>query len=137
VKNSNTTAALDYRVASGLDGPVEEIVEEEGTRTAIRPLRDRLYVQRLFVASSKGGIIFPKAFKFGFSARQKINAISDVFRARVLAIGPEVRELVVGDEILVHSYADGDGSTLWTGVSVGEKDRMFIEFKDVVCGVEA
>jgi hypothetical protein len=41
-----------------------------------------------------------------------------------------------GDEILVWTYAAGDGSKLYTGDSVGEKDKMFVRMDDVVCAVE-
>lgn len=106
----------------------------------IRPLRDQLYVQRLKQTHYEGGVILKpetfKAGKNGFSAREKMNGIPDYFPAKVLATGPDVRELSQGDEVLVWSYADGDGSKLYTGESVGEKDKMFIKMDDVVCAVE-
>lgn len=105
----------------------------------IRPLRDQLYVQRIRETASAGGIILPETFKAGkngFSARQKMNAVPDHYRARVLATGPDVRELAQGDEVLVWSYADGDGSKLYTGEGVGEKDKLFIKMDDVVCAID-
>lgn len=102
----------------------------------IRPLRDLLYVERLRPKMTPGGLHLPETFKAGrtgHSAREKMNAISDTFPARVLAVGPQVREVEPGDEILVLTFADGDGSKLWTGENVGERDRMFIKPDDIVC----
>ncbi len=109
-----------------------------GEPNVIRPLRDQLYVQRLRESVSAGGIIFPETFspKKKFGARERMNAVPDHFRAKVLATGPDVRELAQGDEVLVWSYADGDGSKLWTGEGVGEKDKLFIKADDVVCALE-
>jgi co-chaperonin GroES (HSP10) len=110
----------------------------------ISPIRDWLYVERLREKESPGGIIFPETFKTGkggFSAREKMNAVKDHFMVRVLATGPEVQRsevsgLFQGDHALVWSYAAGDGSKLFTGESVGERDRLFIKPNDVVCAVD-
>ncbi len=105
----------------------------------IRPLRDQLYVQKLVETHYGSGIIVkPSTFspKKKFSARERMNAVSDTFHARVLATGPDVRELAQGDEVIVYSFADGDGSKLYTGDSVGEKDRIFIRMDDVLCAVD-
>jgi co-chaperonin GroES (HSP10) len=105
----------------------------------IRPMGDRLYVQRIRETVTAGGIVLPETFKAGkngFSARQKMNAVKDTFHARVLATGPDVRELAQGDEVIVYSFADGDGSKLYTGDAVGEKDKLFIKMDDVVCAVD-
>jgi co-chaperonin GroES (HSP10) len=105
----------------------------------VRPIRDNIYIQRIRPAQSAGGIIFPTSFKFGksgFSAKAKMDAIPDVFPAHVLALGPEVRELSVGDEIMVYTYAEGDGSKLYTGETTGERERLFIRPDDVVCAVD-
>ncbi len=106
----------------------------------IRPLRDQLYVQRIAETHYTGGVILKpgtfKAGKNGFSARERMNGVADYFAARVLAIGPDVRELSQGDEVLVWSYAEGDGTKLMTGDSVGEKDKMFVKMADVVCAIE-
>lgn len=105
----------------------------------MKPLGSRLYVERIRPAVTPGGIHLPETFKagkHGSSARQKVNAIEDTFRATVLAIGPDVRELSPGDIVVVFSFAEGDGSKLYTGESVGEKGRMFIGLDDVVCAIE-
>ncbi len=109
--------------------------------TTLSPLHDWIYVERLRVAESTGGILFPATFKAGkrgHSAREKMNATSDHFSARVLATGPEVRELAAGDEVLIWTFAEGDGTRLWTvdGFNSGERDRFFIKPDDVVCAVE-
>lgn len=100
----------------------------------IRPLRDQLYVQRIRPTQTEGGILLPETFKAGksgLSARQKMNAVPDFFLAKVLAVGPEERSgLQPGDHTFVWSYADGDGSKLFTGENVGEKDKLFITTKD-------
>ena len=57
-----------------------------------------------------------------------------LFHAIVLSCGPRVRELSQGDEIIVYSFARDE--SLYTGVSVGEKDRMFIEPDDVVFAID-
>ena len=99
-------------------------------QTAIRPLRDQLYVQRIRATQTEGGILLPASFspqkKFG--ARERMNSVPDYFLAKVLAVGPEERSgLQPGDHTYVWSYADGDGSKLYTGESVGEKDKLFIK----------
>ena len=94
----------------------------------IRPLRDQLYVQRVRPTQTEGGIVLPATFNYRFSARQKMNAVPDYFLAKVLAVGPEERSgLQPGDHTFVWSYADGDGSKLYVGESVGERDRLFIK----------
>ncbi len=103
----------------------------------IRPLRDLLYVEKIRPTHSPGGLLhLPSTFragKGGHSAREKMNATADHFPAKVLAVGPQVREVKPGDTVLVWTFAEGDGSKLWTGDSVGEKDRLFIKPDDIVC----
>lgn len=114
-------------------------VDGDETPRCIVPLRDRLYVQRLREKVSAGGIHFPETFRagrHGHSAREKMNAVRDTFHAKVLAVGPDVRELTQGDEVVVYSFAEGDGTKLYTGDSVGERDRMFIGIDDVVCAID-
>jgi hypothetical protein len=103
------------------------VTEEQ---TAIRPIGAGLYVQRVRATQTEGGILLPATFspqkKFG--AREKMNSIPDYFLAKVLAVGPEERSgLQPGDHTFVWSFADGDGSRLYTGDSVGEKDKLFIK----------
>jgi co-chaperonin GroES (HSP10) len=116
---------------------------EDDLRNVICPIRDNIYIERSIEKQSAGGIIFPETFNYRFSARLKMNAIPDVFRAKVLAVGTDTRELrdgdgvaiAYGDEVYVYSYAEGDGSKLYTGESVGEKSRIFIKPKDIVFAV--
>ena len=110
----------------------------------LSPLGDWIYVERVREAVSKGGIFLPQTFKAGrtgHSASAKINAVPDTFTALVLATGPDVQKseasgLHQGDHAFVHAYADGDGTRLWTGEDCGERDRMFIKPKDVICAVD-
>lgn len=108
------------------------------------PIGSWIYVERIREKVSSGGIHLPETFragKSGLSARERINAIRDHFLVRVLATGPDVQKseaagLFQGDHALIWSYAEGDGSKLYTGESVGEKDRLFIKPNDVVCAVD-
>ena len=108
------------------------------------PIGSWIYVERIAERMSPGGIHLPETFragKSGLSARERINAIKDHFMVLVLATGPDVQKseaagLLQGDHALVWSYAEGDGSKLYTGESVGEKDRLFIKPGDVVCAVD-
>ncbi len=109
----------------------------------ICPLHDNIYVEKIVETETAGGIVIPGSFDYRFSARLKFGAIPDYFRAKVLAVGPNKRELMdsegqalaYGDEVYVYSYAGGDGSKLMTGESVGEKGRCFIKPDDIVMAV--
>lgn len=93
----------------------------------IRPLGARIYVEKIIPKMSDGGIHIPESFDFKFSAKKKHDAIPDYFVAKVLAVGPDERSgLQPGDHTLVWTHAEGDGSKLWTGESVGEKNKFFI-----------
>jgi co-chaperonin GroES (HSP10) len=98
---------------------------------SVRPLRDQILVERLeghgIERTTKGGIILPASLEA--RARTK----SDYFRARVEAVGPDVRELAKDDHVLVYTWADG-GSKLYTGVGVG-RNRLFVTPEDIVCAV--
>ncbi len=106
--------------------------------TAVRPLRDLVYVEKVRKTQSDGGILFPQPGAFcGHSARKKTAATPDYFTARVLSVGPEVRELSPGDEVLVYTYAEGDGSKLYTGENIGERERLIVKYPgDFLCAVE-
>ncbi len=128
---------LDGKVV-GIDGPTETLTGEPNTfgPQVLRAIGEHIYIQRLRVAESKGGIIFPETFSLRkkFSARERLNSVPELFHAIVLSCGPRVRELSQGDEIIVYSFAKDEH--LYTGLSVGEKDRMFIGPDDVVCAVD-
>ena len=100
------------------------------TRTAVRPLRNLVYVERLRPKTTDGGIHIPETFEAKHSARLKTAATPDYFPAKILSIGPLVRELLPGDTVLVYTYAEGDGKKLYTGENVGERDRMFVHYPD-------
>lgn len=123
-----------HRVTTRLDGKLVDDATE--APQALRAIGDHIYIQRLRVAESKGGIIFPETFSLSkkFSARERLNSVPELFHAIVLSVGPRVRELSQGDEIIVYSFARDE--SLYTGISVGERDRMFIQPDDVVCAVE-
>jgi hypothetical protein len=123
-----------HRVTTRLDGKV--VSDADDAPQALRAIGEHIYIQRLRVAESKGGIIFPETFSLRkkFSARERLNSVPELFHAIVLSVGPRVRELAQGNEIIVYSFAKDEH--LYTGTSVGEKDRMFIGPEDVVCAVE-
>lgn len=99
----------------------------------VSPLRDLLFVETLDMGRetvTEGGIIIPATQ--GARARTK----SDLWRGRVLAVGPLVRDVEPGEDVIVHTWADGDGSKLYSGESVGGH-RSFIKLGDVACVVAA
>ncbi len=94
----------------------------------IRPIGAKMYVEKIIPKTSHGGIHIPESFDFKFSAKKKHDAIPDVTLVRVLAVGPDERSgLQPGDMTYIWTYASGDGSKLWTGEGVGEKNRFFIK----------
>ena len=96
----------------------------------IRPYGDRILVERLdghgVETTSPGGIVLP-AVEW---KRGKTQHVADYFRARVKAVGPKVREVHEGDEVLVYTYSrEGHGRVLvgWDtahGLIVDEGDVM-------------
>jgi co-chaperonin GroES (HSP10) len=102
----------------------------------VRPLRNLVYVERIRPEATPGGILIPQTFDHKHSARLKTAATPDYFPARVLAVGPQVRDLKEDDHVFVWTYAEGDGSKLFTGDAEGAlgKDRMFVAWpNDFVC----
>lgn len=112
---------------------------------SVRPLRNLVYVERIKREMTAGGLHIPQTFvcgKHGHAAGTRIQATPDYFEAEVLAIGPDVRELEPGDRCYVFTFADGDGSNLYTGTSddgrrADKARRMFVKYPDdFVCAVE-
>lgn len=98
------------------------------TKWKLRPTRNNVYVEKIALETTKGGIVLPIFGAFmGHSARKKTAATPDYFKARVLAVGPEVRDIVEGDEVIIHTYAEGGGTKLFTGENVGEKRRLMVK----------
>lgn len=96
-----------------------------------------LYIEKIVELKTAGGLHIPQTFDHGHSVRQKFAAVKDTFRAIVLSVGDRVKERIHQfDEIIVYTFAEGDGSKLYTGENVGEQRRMFIKAKDVVCVLE-
>lgn len=116
------------------------MTEAEPITTAVRPLRNLVYVEKIVRERAAGGLWVPSTFKagkHGHSARLKMAATPDYFPARVLSCGPDVREIAPGDEVLVYTFAEGDGTKLYTGENVGEAKRMVIMYpNDILCAVE-
>lgn len=99
----------------------------------MKPLRDLLLVERIVATMSPGGIHLPQTFVGRGSA--KMNAKADYYRARVLAVGPDVRELAPGDEVLVHTWAGENGQGLYSGATA--PGGVLIKQDDVIAAVEA
>lgn len=96
-----------------------------------------LYVEKIVELRTAGGLHIPQTFDHRNSVRRKFAAVQDTFRARVLSVGHRVTEPIEQfDEVVVYTFAEGDGSRLYTGENAGEKLRMFIKQKDVVCVIE-
>lgn len=113
----------------------------------LRPLRDLIQVERLpdlgRTRDGDGnevtarGIVIPQDYKARGSAKAVNKA--DFFRARVLAVGPKVRDVSAGDEVLVLTWGanpDGSRRSLYAGVD-GPDGTLFITPDDLVCGVNA
>lgn len=101
----------------------------------VQPLRDLVLVERLeghgIETVSPGGIIIPA------TTEAKAKTKADTFRARVVALGPEARDLRVGEVVLVFTWAGGDGSQLYTGVEALGPHQFFIRPDDIVCVYES
>lgn len=99
----------------------------------MRPLRDLILVQRLeghgIERITPGGIVIPAA------CEAKAKTKNDYFRARVIAKGPKApAELEVGEDVLVHTWAGGEGAGLYTGALTGVGGgRMLIQPDDILC----
>lgn len=94
----------------------------------IRPLRDRIHIRRLeghgIERVTEGGIVIPATVE----ARAKTK--NDYFRAEVLAVGPDVKEVEPGEHVLVHTWHGGDGSTLYVGSFITPDDVICVVAKD-------
>lgn len=100
----------------------------------IRPIGDNVLVERLeghgIERVTKGGIVIPA------TCEAKAKTKNDVFRARVLAVGPdakEVRDAVSEgfDHVLVYAWRGDSGQGLYTGTPLG-RDRLFIKPDDII-----
>lgn len=104
----------------------------------LRPLRNLVYVERVKREVSAGGILLPQTFDNQNRPSLRHGAVADYFEAKVLAVGPLVQELTVGDTILVHTYAGGDGSKLYTGEGTTDAERLFVKYpEDLLAAVPA
>ena len=97
-----------------------------------------LYVEKIIPEKTESGLLFiPSTADYKKNPRLRFANIDNTFRARVLSVGSRVSEPIYqGDEIVVWTFAEGDGSRLYTGENVGEKRKMFIKQSDVVCVIE-
>jgi co-chaperonin GroES (HSP10) len=101
----------------------------------VRPLRDQILIERLeghgIETVSPGGIIFPATIE------RRAEHKRDGFRARVEAVGPDVRELEPGEHVLVHTWTGDDGSKgLYVGRDVGNR-KLLVKPDDIICVVAA
>lgn len=101
---------------------------------SIRPTKDRILVERLegsgIERTTKGGIVLPATLESHAKTKR------DGFRARVLALGPDVKvDLAKDEHVLVHTWAEGDGSNLYTGSPLGG-GKLLIQPDDIICVVD-
>lgn len=99
----------------------------------IKPLRDLVLVESLDVGRehvTPGGLIIPATIQ----ARAKTK--SDLWRGRVLAVGPEVKDFEPGEDVIVHTWADGDGSKLYSGEARLGGHRQLVKQGDIACVVD-
>ena len=102
---------------------------------SLRPLRNLVQIEKVVREKTAGGIYVPTSFDHQARPSLKFGAIPDHFEARVVAVGPDVRDIGPGDHILVWQYADGDGSKLFTGD--GDAERLLIKYPDdIVCAID-
>lgn len=101
----------------------------------ISPLRDLILVERLdghgIERVTPGGIIIPA------TSESRAKTKNDTWKGRVLAKGPKApTELAIGDVVIVFTWADGDGSVLYTGTAGLARNELFIATDDIVCIVD-
>lgn len=103
----------------------------------LRPLRNRVLVERITEKVTAGGIHVPQDYK----ARGSVKAVNkrDEFRARVLAVGLEVREELIkpGVEVLLYTWAeesDGTRRGMYTGVD-GPDGTLFVNWPEDFAGI--
>lgn len=103
----------------------------------IKPTKDRILVERLeghgIERVTSGGIVIPA------TVEAKARTKNDVFRARVLACGPDAHDIRRAvndgfDHVLVYAWADNGKKGLYTGTPMG-RNRLLIEPGDVVLAV--
>lgn len=103
----------------------------------LKPMRNLVYVEEVRKEKTDGGIFIPETFDHQNRPSLKLNAKTDYYEAKILAVGPDVRELAPGDHVLVHTFADDLGKGLFTGESTGEGKRKLIRYPDdIVCAVD-
>ena len=108
----------------------------------VRPLRNLVLVERVEKRVTDGGIVIPETFDAKHSPRLKMLAKADYFEVEVKACGPEVRDLKPGDHAYVFTFAEGDGTTLYTGTSdtgarADQAKRLFVKWpQDFVCAID-
>jgi co-chaperonin GroES (HSP10) len=102
----------------------------------LRPLRDLIHVEPIRETVSAGGILLPEDYK-ALGSKKAVNR-PDTFRARVLAVGPEVRGVEPGEDVLVYTWserADGTRRGLYTGHDV--PGGLLVRYpEDIVCAVD-
>lgn len=102
----------------------------------LRPLRNLLHVEPIRETVTAGGILIPQDYR-ALGSRKAVER-PDTFRARVLAVGPDVRGVEPGDDVLVYTWAeraDGTRRSLYVGHDV--PGGLLVSYPDdVVCAVD-
>jgi co-chaperonin GroES (HSP10) len=100
----------------------------------LRPLGERILVERTDAPNVErtlpSGIVVP-------ATTEKVQTRSDVFRARVKAMGDEAKrqvpDLNVGEDVFVYAFS-GEATSVYTGDAT--KAGLFIKPDDIACVVE-
>lgn len=101
--------------------------------TEVQPLRNLVYIERLKREVSAGGIHLAQTWDHRNNPRLKYAGIKDYFEAKVLSVGPQVREVNPGDTVLVYTFTE-DNTKLWTGEKA-DGDRLFVAYPDDLLAV--
>ena len=90
----------------------------------LKPLRDLVAYKWLKVDKLKesGSIIIPDTIHDGAG----LDRMGNKYTCEVLAVGPDVTQLKVGDKFLLHEYDKTDQGTKWEA-----DDVMFVEEKAI------
>lgn len=105
-------------------------------RLQLRPLRNRVLVERVTEKVTAGGIFVPEDYE-ARASRKAVNR-ADHFKARVLAVGPEVTDALVvpGAEVQILTWSaepDGTRRGMYTGVD-GPDGTLFVNWPSDFAG---
>lgn len=102
---------------------------------AWKPTGERILVRRCDGAGEE--VTLPSGIVLPATREATVQTKGDLFRARVIALGPEaqrqVPDLAEGEEVFVYAYS-GTAASVFTGDQTAE--GLFIKADDIACVVE-